>query len=742
MSATTRSNVIGQSFGACALAVFLAACGGGGGGAASGGCTTIDPARSSSLPGCASPTPTPTPTPPPSSALAPLALTLADSAGAAMTTVTPERPGVLRATVRDTTGAAVPNIAVTFSSTDKSGSFVPASGTALTDSTGVASVGLPAGALAGGYTATAIAVRAKETVTGTVGYATAFPALSFSALRISPAPLSAGGTASIAVTVQAGGSAYLPSQVVTFTSACAAAGKASIGATATSSAGVASTTYTDKGCGALDTITASTMLGGATVSQAATLQVLPAAAGQLNFISASPTNISLIGTGGPGRQESSIVTFRTLSPAGIAVSGVTVDFSLFGIPAGAATGGITVLPASAVTGPDGTVTTVVTAGTVNTPVRVMASVRGAAPAVTSVSDQLVVSTGIANQNSFSLSTRIINVEGWNHDGCEANAGSEIRVSLADHFNNPVPDGTAVSFTAEGGAVGASCLTGGAAGKGVCTVNFCSAAPRPADGRVSVMAYTLGEESYTENSALSNSINRYDVGELFDDLCEPFRDDAAVMSPNSTLRDSKLSACPAPAASEIYIDTNGNGRYDATGDGVYNGVLNVDPATGRTLANSRSSTVHVRRSLVQVLSGSTAKFTAISPAPLELSKCVDGIPFVNTQQAFTVAVRDNNPTIFAGNTLSGNILPAGTVITFSTNNGSLVGGDVSYTVPNSGEVSEQIWYRTVLVRSDATQSGPTATPPYACTNPITSGTISVKVTTPKGIVTSTGYGVND
>ena len=86
----------------------------------------------------------------------------------------------------------------------------------------------------------------------------------------------------------------------------------------------------------------------------------------------------------------------------------------------------------------------------NTPVRVTATIRGTSPAVTSTSDQLVISTGIPDQNSFSLSTSIFNVEGANFDGCPSNIGSTVSVCLGDHFNNPVPDGTAVSFTAEGG----------------------------------------------------------------------------------------------------------------------------------------------------------------------------------------------------------------------------------------------------------------------------------------------------
>ena len=93
---------------------------------------------------------------------------------------------------------------------------------------------------------------------------------------------------------------------------------------------MASTSYIDKGCGAADTITASTSLGGATVSQTGSIAVLGAVAGQLAFVSALPQNIAMKGTGGPGRQESSTVTFKVLDKNGNPVAGAPVNFLLFG----------------------------------------------------------------------------------------------------------------------------------------------------------------------------------------------------------------------------------------------------------------------------------------------------------------------------------------------------------------------------------------------------------------------------
>lgn len=351
---------------------------------------------------------------------------------------------------------------------------------------------------------------------------------------------------------------------------------------------------------------------------------------------------------------------------------------------------------------------------------------------------------------MSLSTELFNLEGGSHDGCDAPLGTSVRVSLSDHFRNPVADGTAVSFTAEGGVIGASCRTGLVSSitngvetfvkgfPGVCSVKFCAAAPRSADGRLTIMAYALGEESYEENSALPFSINRYDPGERFDDLCEPFRDDAAVLFPNSTLKDSRVSPCRAPASNELYIDTNGDGRFNAIGDNTYNGVLNMDPATGKTLANNRNPTVHVRRSLILVLSSSTAVITG--PNPVQLDRCIDGVPFANVPLTLTFAIRDTNPTIFPGNTLSGNILPAGTKIAFTASNGQVIGAQ-SYTVPHTIDTSEANWRYSVVMRSDATQ-GPAAGG-YICSDSTgKAGPLNVNVVTPKGIVTARSFNVFD
>ncbi|MGX4642342.1 hypothetical protein [Massilia sp. SYSU DXS3249] len=742
------------------LACVLAACGGGGD---EGGCRNLDPGRDASLPGCIA-----TAAPGAPTALAPLAVTLSDANGAPVTTVSSSAPGVAKAVVKDGSGRPVAGVAVQFTSTDKTAVLVPASGSALTDSSGVASIGVAPGTTAGAFTLAASAASGGATATGSTSYAVAFPVLTMSALAIGPSPLPAGGTASLSVTLLDGTRPFTPAQQVVFTSPCATAGKATISSPVTTINGVATTSYIDKGCGAPDVVTASTTLAGATTTQSGTVNVERALPGQLAFVSALPQNISLKGTGGAGRQESSTVVFKLRDPNGNPVSGQRVDFAL-----STTVGDLRLSQASATTGADGTASTIVFGGTVNTPVRVIASIPGsrdsAGQVITTVSDQLVVSTGVPDQDSFSLSTEIYNVEGMAFDGCPAPNGSNVTVRLADHFNNPAPDGTAVSFTAEGGSIDGSCLTGlvnttltdGTVIQqkgipGACTVRFCAANPRPADGRVTVLAYALGEESFFD----TNGTNLYyqSPDDPFQDLGEPFRNDRAITNRHAQANWGVAPTQQAPfnplspddrwytnngqrVSGETFIDSNANRSWDRTGDNEYNGVLRLGAASTRPVT-------HVRGALVQVLSTSTSAVTSLDAQEFALSRCVSGTPFVNTPVTLRLAIRDTNPTVFGMNRagaagsldlpfdLPGNILPAGTKIEFIATNGTLLSPN-SIIVPNTNEPSAAGWIYPVQMQSDATQNLA-----LNCFNTVSSASLTVKVTTPSGIISMRSYPVND
>jgi hypothetical protein len=581
-----------------------------------------------------------------STPIAPLSLALRDAAGAPITAITPQRAGVLQATLMDSNGAALPNVAVTFTTSDKSGGFNPSSGTALSNANGVAQVGLPVGTQAGAYTATATARIGALNASVNTAYSVTFPTLSLGPLRIAPTTISAGGSASISVGVYDGASLFAPPLAMSFSSPCALAGKASITAAVTQ-AGVATSTYTDKGCAASDVVTASVTLAGTTTSRGESINVLPATVGSIKFVNADTNNIALKGTGGFGRQEFSTLTFQIIDKAGKASAGNLVDFSLADAGASSTTG-VTLLPASAVSDANGIVTTVVASGAIPTSVRVMAAIRASTPLITTLSNLLVVSTGVPDQAHFSLSTSIGNCEGRDFDQyC-----STVTASLGDHFGNPAPDGTAVNFSANGGLIDASCVTGSVLqpdplrptpigqttnskvgpGSGTCSVRLWASAPRAASGRVTVLAYALGEENFND----LNGNNVFNSGEPFSDK-----------SPD-IFRDDNENGAWSPG--EPCIGPNLNGSCSTPGDGQYNGVL-------RSPQVPSSQTLYVASQYVQIFSGSDAVVTT-NPAALV---CPGG-----ASADLQITVKD----------VAGNLMPAGTTIEYS----ALIGSATTATFP--------------------------------------------------------------
>lgn len=601
--------------------------------------------------------------------LASLTLSLKDGSGAAITSVAPGQTGTLLAVVKDSTGNLLPNVAVTFTTSDQTGGFVPASGTALTDASGVARVGLVAGTQAGAFTVTAATHLGDKASSGTVGYSVTFPVLTLSAINVTPATLSAGGNASVSVTVSSGSIPYAPPLSVSFTSPCITAGKAAIGSPVLTQSGVAAASYTDKGCGVADIITASVALGGSIVTQTGTITVLPATAGSIKFVSADTTHIALKGTGGLGRQEFATLKFEVSDNTGNRLAGRLVDFTFSDSNTTSTVGGLALNPGSATSAADGTVTTLVSAGTLPTSVRVVATVRGSSPLLTTLSNLLVISTGVPDQRHFSLATVTGNCEGRDVDGlC-----SYVTATLGDHFGNPAPDGTAVNFTAEGGVIGASCVT--ASLSGTCTVLLRASNPRPANGRVTVLAYTLGEEDLFD----ANGNNVYDSGDTFTDKSpDIFRDD------NENGSWTPGEACIGP---------NTNTTCSTSGDGLYNGVL-------RSPQLPSAQALYVKAQLVQLFSGSNA---LINFVPSALVCPAGGTATVQ------VTVTDE----------IGNIMPAGTTIDFS----ALFGTGAGTVLPASIKVPN------VVLAVGQALIVPSYTATVACPSPIASGQLFVTVTTP-------------
>ena len=509
-----------------------------------------------------------------------VSLVLTDISGNPIQSISTLVPGKLTATVTGITKATI----VTFAS---SIGDLPIK-TAVTDSAGKATVDIYAGSSLGAGEVTATLSTNEVGKTIVVVGATNVVMGSGSpfvkgAAEISTDNLSAGGTATISVLIQDDqGNPFTQPVDVNFSSTCATKNpaQAEISSPVSSSNGVATSTYRAQGCVGEDQINVTANAGGISLSATGTINVLQADIGSIVFVSAIPENISILGTGGV---ESSVVKFKVLDKNSNPVANQNVLFSL-----NTMVGKVGLSPSQATTDNAGIVQTVVTTGTVATSLRVTAIVDdGSIPAIASQSSQLIVSTGIPDQDSFSLSAEVLNAEGWDQDGTKV----VVTARMADAFNNPVPDGTTVSFTTEGGAIEDACQTV----DGMCSVVWKSSLPKPVGG---TLVNNVGTQAYNPNP----NLRCYAIPKRVDDITiTPDDDDAyqidcdgkfisgAKAGELSELEFIKVygnyygqeyggrSTITATAiGEESFPDRNGNGRFDAS---EYNEFSNGTDVSG-------------------------------------------------------------------------------------------------------------------------------------------------------------------
>ncbi|MCS6099052.1 hypothetical protein ACRN9J_04165 [Shewanella baltica] len=645
-----------------------------------------------------------------------VSLMLADKSGIPIQSISSLVPGKLVATV---TGLTKPTI-VTFDTTIGE---LPIK-TAVTDENGIAIVDIVAGSKLGA--GEAIASLSTSEVGKTIVVVGATNILMGSGApfqdgiaEISADTLSAGGTASVAVMLQdEQGNLFSEPVDVIFTSTCVSKLIAELSSPITAVSGLATSTYLAKGCVDIDNISVSANIGGKNLTAIGIIKVLPASAGSIVFIDAVPEYIGIKGT---GIDESSTLRFKVLDTNGIPVANKAVTFSL-----NTTIGKLAVSPSIATTNSQGVVQTVVNSGTVATTVRVTASIDGTDPLIASQSSVLVVSTGKPDQDSFSLSASTFNVEGWNYDG----ATVDITARLADAFNNPVPDGTAVIFTTEGGSIDDSCTTK----NGVCKVVWTSQQPRsvgtdsngpllnaeglqdknpdsslkaemnraggtyygnkygqPYGGRVTITATAIGEESFPD----LNSNNILDSKQEFD----LFK--ATLDSKGEAINCGRDNSGDCYDLSEAFVDHNEDGIYtpnyddtnptDSSGnretftdfidaanptglgifnnaDGKYSGALCDSSVVG--VECSQQASISVRRSLVLVMSGSGAFATKLS----DVSGVVNG--------KVTLAKGESTSIAFTISDINNQQMPSGTVVDFEAKGSASITSAEKYTWPSS------------------------------------------------------------
>lgn len=441
----------------------------------------------------------------PSAGTPSIALTLSSSI------VTTSAPVTAVAVVKDGTGAGVAGQVVKFSTVDGLGTFSVNS--ALTDATGSASVVLSA---AGSGQSGADQVIAAVTVNGTVlqasqGFQLTVTGAAISGFTSDIALLGPYGQANLTVNIS-GAPVGTPVNIAV-SSACVAKGKATLTpTTATTTTGVATFTYRDGGCGATDTADAlQASIVGTSATRSLNIGLTSPTVSSITFTSATPTTIYLKGS---GLTETSTLLFTVVDTAGNGLPNQSVTLELLTAAGGLAMDGGTDPTIKLTKRSDslGRVSVLINSGTVPTPVRVKATLDGG---ITTVSSGLAVAVGLPSELNFSLSQTTLNIEGYDIDGTP----NVYSIIASDRLANPVPTGTAMNFIAEGGQIEPIKTTALVNGLARASANFISASPRPLDGRVTVVAYALGEESFLDTNG--NNIWDSPTDTQFQDLGSVF-----------------------------------------------------------------------------------------------------------------------------------------------------------------------------------------------------------------------------
>jgi len=376
---------------------------------------------------------------------------------------------------------------------------------------------------------------------------------------------------------------------ISFTSNCVLNSHANIDETVFSVKGRASATFEDIDCagvsGTEDVIIASITANDVTITASAEINILGEQLGSIEYVSADPTAIVIKGSGG---KETSTLTFLLKSALGNPLAQQNVDFSL-----DSSIGGIALSRTSGLTNSNGMITTQVSAGSVPTVVRVTAKstmdFEGQSISVQTQSSELSVNTGLPDQASITIAASVLNPEA-------STRGEEsiITAWLADSFNNPVPDGTTVNFTTEGGTIDSSCNTIA----GNCFVTWKATEPYLTDHRATILATASGHETFFDSNGDNifddkdgNAINNAQVdsglgrqtplSSGFVDMQEAWRDDN-----ENNIKD---------ALETKYFDDNGNGAHDIA-DKKFNG-----PQCDGNKCDSNAKRATIRKSLVLIMS---------------------------------------------------------------------------------------------------------------------------------------------
>lgn len=498
---------------------------------------------------------------------------LFDSTGNPTNSVANNKLITARATVTDASGNPAKNIVVTFTLSGALATLAPTSGTALTDARGIAQV-----MVVGGTAAGAMTVTASATVVGTT---TASATAAFQ-INAGTTPANPNGKIEIGLV----GANNMSGNLVTSASALTAKAiltnelglpAAGVVVTFTVDSGIAvlsptsGTALTDSNGVAQVSLAAGVGTGAGTITASATIVAAnliststtftvgtsnTAVAAAVNFVSATPSNKSIVikGAGGNGRTEVALLTFAVVDSSNNGIANRKVNFTTQSSET------VTLVSNSAITDSAGRVTAAVSSGTRPTTVRVVATVDGTT--TSAISDTVAVTTGLPVNAAFTILRQRNNVEGFDF----GNIQNVITVLLADESGGVVADGTPVVFTADSGAIigdggtsdTARCLTT----LGACSVTWRSQSPNKSVVTITATS-TNANETLAGVTQFTNSASSGTVSGLPPLVVDPA---TGISYPTVTFPANGCTSAPLAPSQNFNIvvtDRNGYVMPDAT-----------------------------------------------------------------------------------------------------------------------------------------------------------------------------------
>lgn len=493
-------------------------------------------------------------------------------------------------------------------------------------------------------------------------------------LSTAPKSIPAGGKTILGLSIvnEAAGNKLLAGDEVSveFTSRCISSGDSTLPSPVTTTSGLVEVEYQSNGCAGEDTITAS--YEGATAQS--TISIEAASPFSLFSNPPSPESIAPVGNSNSSRPSTSVVTFTIIDENDIPVRGAEVSFQLsYSERAIPDVEDARLDKESTISGPGGEATVRVRAGQQNTVVRVIASItRENGTTVSVPSAPISINSFLPDQDSFSMSISNFMPNAQNYN----NQTVEVTINGGDRFNNnDIADGNAVvNFVTSGGSIDNYCVLDD---NGTCTVTWVSTDPRPANGRVAILARTVGDESFKD----LNSNDEFDNGEFVPDPGVDFEKGEAFLDYDA---DQNYSA-----SVDQFFDNNGDLIFNGP-DGIYDGSACLSPDANNC---SPAPTIIWDQGYIVMASD-----TGI----------VGQLSATGTPNQYCLAV---NATTQAGQDVP---LPSGTTVDFQIQDGNLLSTVTSFTVSDGYQANDIATYCVDAEEDDdlstVTRLSATVTPP--------------------------------